>query len=151
MGVTMVGVILFQVPVGWLADRLGRTPVLLGCYGVTIAALVAVPWCGSLIALGIWLFAIGACSGAMYPLGLSLLGDDLRPGALARAYSWYLAMECVGSQMGAAAMGRARDAWGGSAMFLVGAVALSGVVLVWLVVRLSQPKAPALVDQRRAA
>src|ERR1043165_1469236 len=32
MSVTMIGVILFQVPVSWLADHHGRTPIFLGCY-----------------------------------------------------------------------------------------------------------------------
>src|SRR5205823_5167187 len=34
----MVGVIVFQVPVAWLADRIGRTQVLLGCYAATAIA-----------------------------------------------------------------------------------------------------------------
>jgi MFS family permease len=151
MGVTMVGVIVFQVPVGWLADRLGRVPVLLGCYGMVIAGLVFLPWCDSLVVLGFWLFALGACSGAMYPLGLSLLGDKLGPGALARAYAWYLAMECVGSQMGAAAMGRARDMWGGSAMFGVGAAALVLVMLVYGGTQFMREKSVEREVERRAA
>jgi MFS family permease len=151
MGVTMVGVIVFQVPVGWLADRLGRVPVLLGCYGIVIAGLVFLPWCDSLVVLGFWLFALGACSGAMYPLGLSLLGDKLGPGALARAYAWYLAMECVGSQMGAAAMGRARDVWSGSAMFSVGAAALVLVMLVYGGTQFMREKTVEREVERKAA
>ena len=34
ISVTMIGVMLVQVPVAWLADRHGRLPVLLGCYAV---------------------------------------------------------------------------------------------------------------------
>jgi hypothetical protein len=40
-------------------------------------------------------------------------------------------MECIGSQLGAAAMGRARDLWGGDVMFFVAALALVGVVATW--------------------
>ena len=40
----MAGVILFQVPISWLADRYGRLPALLGCYGVVAAGLIAVPF-----------------------------------------------------------------------------------------------------------
>jgi MFS family permease len=132
MGVTMVGVIAFQVPVSWLADRWGPLAVLLGCYAFTLAGLAAVPWCSSGPWLATCLFIFGACSGAMYPLGLSLLGDAGSEQHLARAYAGYMVVECVGSQLGAAAMGSARDAWGEQAMFAVGSAALLGVLLSWL-------------------
>jgi len=130
MGVTMAGVIVVQVPIGWLADRLGRKPVLLGCYAVVLLGLGLVPWCGASVWVGVWLAILGASSGALYPLGLALLGDRLRPGALVRAYSWFLALECIGSQMGAAAMGEARDRWGEASMFTVGLGAV-GLVLAF--------------------
>lgn len=155
MGLAMVGVIAFQVPVGWIADRFGRQPTLLACYGIALIGLLAVPVCESAVWLGVWLFLFGACSGAMYPLGLSLLGDTLPPGALARAYAWYMTMECVGSQMGAAAMGRARDAWGPSAMFVVAAVGLVGVLATWIVAaprrRRPDPEVHSEDDIRHAA
>jgi hypothetical protein len=67
----------------------------------------------------------------MYPLGLALLGDPASDAGLARRYAWYLAMECVGSQLGAAGMGRARDVWGEGAMFAVGFAAVSLVLAGW--------------------
>ncbi len=151
MGVTMVGVIAFQVPVAWIADRWGRAPTLLACYGVTIVGLLMVPWCTSHLWLGFWLFLFGACSGAMYPLGLSLLDDNLPASSLARAYAWYLAMECVGCQLGAAAMGWARDLWGGSAMFTVAALALVGVLASWMGVRSMKTPEAVDADQPRQA
>ena len=131
MGVTMVGVILFQLPVSWLADRYGKTPILLGCYVVVLIGLLSIPWLTHSFWLAAALFCFGACSGAMYPLGLSLLGDHMPQAGLARAYAWYLAIECVGSQAGAAAMGIARDYWGESAMFAVGVAAVCAVLAVW--------------------
>jgi len=124
MGVTLIGVIIVQVPVGWLADRLGRLPVLLGAYAVIIIGVSCLPWCRSGVSVGIWLCALGASTGALYPLGMSLLGDRVAPGALVRAYSWYLALDCIGSQAGAAVMGKARDLWGENAMFGAGLVAV---------------------------
>ena len=47
-------------------------------------------------------------SGAMYPFGMSLLEESVPASNLARAYAWYITMECIGSQMGAASMGGAR-------------------------------------------
>ena len=152
MGIAMIGVILFQVPVGWLGDRLGRVPVLIGCYVCVIVGLLGAPVCTSPILLGICLFVFGACSGAMYPLGLSLLGDKLPAASLARAYSWYMAIECVGSQFGAAIMGKARDHWGGPAMFYVGTAALAAVLAMWVVVsRAESADAMTTNDLRKAA
>jgi MFS family permease len=134
MGVTMVGVILFQVPVAWLADRLGRLPVLLGCYGVVAAGLALMPIWSSSIWLVICLFLLGACSGALYPTALALLGDNMPKAGLTRAYSVFMAMECIGSQVGAATMGQARDWWGGASMFGVGLAALALVLGSWAIV-----------------
>ena len=128
MGVTMIGVICFQVPVAWLADRCGKTPMLLMCYAAVALGLLAIPWLSQSLLLAIGLFVFGACTGAMYPLGLSLLGDNMPEAALPRAYAWYLAIECVGSQAGAAAMGQARDLWGEAAMFAIGFAALVAVL-----------------------
>jgi MFS family permease len=133
MGVTMVGVILFQVPVAWLADRLGRLPVLLGCYTVVAAGLTLMPIWSPSMGLAICLFLLGACSGALYPLALAMLGERLPPAGLARAYSVFLAMECIGSQAGAAAMGQARHWWGEASMFAVGLAALTLVLGTWAV------------------
>jgi MFS family permease len=137
MGVTMVGVILFQVPVSWLADRLGRMPVLLGCYAVVLTALIVLPLSGRSAWLAVWLFLFGACSGAFYPLGLALLGEGVREERLPRLFAWYMAMECFGSQMGAAFMGKARDWWGEPAMFAAGFAAVAGVLLAWLGLRMA--------------
>jgi MFS family permease len=149
MGVTMIGVIVFQIPVSWLADRLGRTRTLLACYAVVLATLLSLPWITSLILLGCLLFLLGACSGAMYPLGLSLLGNKISAGSLSRAFALYTMMECIGSPMGAAIMGSARDLWGGQAMFHVGAVALSVVLLTWIGVQI-RVRRPAYRQAREA-
>ena len=128
MGITLVGVIIVQVPVGWLADQCGRMPILLAAYAIIIAGLTWLPWCRSAEAVGFWLCTLGAATGALYPLGMSLLADRVSPGMLVRAYSWYLALDCIGSQVGAAAMGQARDLWGENAMFGAGLAAV-GLVL----------------------
>jgi len=138
LGVTTVGVILFQLPVSWLADRFGKTPILLGCYAVVALCLLAIPVVPHLIALAAILFTFGGCTGAMYPLGLALLGDRIPESGLARAYAWYLVIECVGSQGGSAVMGVARDEWGESSMFAIGFAAIVVVLLLALIVRIGE-------------
>lgn len=132
----MIGVILFQVPVAWLADRLGRTAVLLGCYAVTAVGLAFLPWCAAASGwLRFWLFLVGACSGAFYPLGLAILGERLPGARLARANAWYLAINCCGSLVGPVVSGRVMDLWGQPAIFVAGAAAVVFVLFCWLSLR----------------
>jgi MFS family permease len=135
MGALTIGVILFQIPVSFLADRWGKTPTLLACYIVAAAGLVVIPHLLDPIALATVLFAFGACTGAMYPLGYSMLSDGVDPGALPRAYAWYLVIECVGCLIGAPVAGLARDLWGEAALFHVGLVALVAVIILWISIR----------------
>lgn len=152
---SMVGVLLFQVPVAWLADRLGRMPVLLACYGAVAVAMVGLPLAGASWLLPPWLFVMGACSGAFYPLGLALLGERLPESELDRANAYYLSLECVGSLMGPALMGAARDWIGEGAMFAVGEAAVLAVLASWwLLGRRATPvavPANAMADERQAA
>ena len=129
LGGAMIGVILIQVPVAWLADRLGRVAVLFGCYGVVAIVLAASPMAGGLVWLALCLFLLGACSSAFYPLGLALLGERVAPAGLARANAWYLALNCLGSLTGPLIMGRAMDRFGKPALFAVG----EGAVLIVLI------------------
>jgi MFS family permease len=132
---TMIGVILFQIPVAWLADRCGRLRVLLVCYGLVAIGLVGLPLAGTSPLLPVWLFVVGACSGAFYPLGLAILGERLADADLDRANACYLSLECLGSLMGPALMGMARDLGGETAMFGVGEVAVLIVLGGWLLQR----------------
>jgi MFS family permease len=142
------------VPVGWLADRLGRLPILLGCYGVVAAGLAIMPAWSPSLGLVICLFLLGACSGALYPMALAMLGDRLPEAGLARAYAWFLAMECLGSQMGTAIMGQARDWWGEASMFGVGLAAMAAVIGSWLLLVIWQQRRqspPALAHDEPSA
>jgi MFS family permease len=133
----MLGAILFQVPVAWLADRLGRTRVLLACYGATALGLICAPFCSDAAWLSFWLFVTGACSGAFYPLGLAILGERLPGPGLARANAWYLAINCAGSLIGPAITGFMMDLLGKRAVFAAAEMAVMMVVLVWLSLQVS--------------
>jgi MFS family permease len=136
-GGIMIGVIIFQVPVAWCADHMGRMRVLLSCYGVVIAGLCLLPFCGDSAWLVLWLFLVGACSGAFYPLGLAILGERLPQSGLARANAWFLAINCLGSLMGPDIMGEVMDRYGTGALFLTGLASVLLVLIMWAGVRFS--------------
>ncbi len=152
LGGLMIGVILAQVPLAWLADRFGRRHIVAGCYGVVAAGLVWLWLCGGSASLPVALFTVGACSGALYPLGLSMLGERLPPASLARASAWYLAINCLGSVTGPLATGAVMDFLNQDALFLAGEAALLIAVVGCLgcrwVTRRRNSNMPA---QRRAA
>jgi MFS family permease len=148
LGGTMIGVIVFQVPVAWLADYLGRMAVLFGCYAVVAVGLVALPLSADPLWLAAWLFLLGACSSSFYPLGLALLGERVPPAGLARANAWYLALNCLGSLTGPLLMGRAMDRFNKHAMFAVGEGALLLVLICWAIGQVSMRRslAPKTAD-----
>jgi MFS family permease len=127
----MVGVILAQVPVAWLADRLGRLTVLAGCNAVALGGIACLLVPAGTAWLALWLFAVGACSGAFYPLGLALLGERLPAAGLARANAWFLAINCAGSVTGPAVAGHVMDRFGRGALFLAGGGAVGLVLVGW--------------------
>jgi MFS family permease len=127
----MIGVILCQVPVAWLADRLGRTKILLGCYGVTAVSLGVLFYGTNMAGLAVCLFLAGGCSSAFYPLGLTLLGEKLHRSALARASAWYLAINCCGSLTGPVIAGVALDQFGRQAIFVTGLAAVLLIPIAW--------------------
>lgn len=131
----MIGVILLQVPVAWLADRLGRVRVLLGCHLIVLAGLIVLPFCSGPFVLPVCLFLVGACSGAFYPLGLSLLGEQVRDAALARANACYLALNCLGSLIGPIVTGFVMDCYGKTAMPAGGIAACLAVLGGWVLFR----------------
>lgn len=128
VGGLFAGVILCQVPLAWLADRLGRWHVLLGCHGLLLIVLLVVHWGPGTPLLAVSLFLLGTCCGALYPLGLALLGDRIPLAGLARANALYLASNCAGSLCGPVLFGLVIDRFGGPAQFLVGMAAVLAIL-----------------------
>jgi MFS family permease len=137
----MIGIIVFQVPVAWLADRFGRTGALLGCYAATLAALCIMPFCGPSAWLVSSLLIAGACSTAFYPLGVTLLGERLPSTALARGNARFLMFNCLGSLVGPAIAGVTMDLFGKPALFVSGHAALLLVLSMWGVQRYRERRA----------
>ncbi len=78
MAALFLGVVLFQTPSAWLADRFGRLRVLAAFHGVLLLGLVCLPFCSGPVAVGGWLFSRRRL----------LRGPvSARPGAVGRAHA----------------------------------------------------------------
>jgi MFS family permease len=131
MGAMLLGVILAQLPLAALADRVGRLRVVLLCHALALAGMACVPFTAPPVLLGGWLFLLGAACGALYPLGLALLGERIGAAGMAKANAWYLASNCAGSLSGPVLIGLAIDAFGLRAQFAAGAAAVALVIVAW--------------------
>jgi MFS family permease len=152
LGGTLLGVLLFQLPIAWLADRFGRTRALVGCHVGTLAGLCLLPFCGDSAWLVSWLLLVGACSSAFYPLGLTLLGERLPSASVARASALFLAVNCVGSIMGPVITGTVMEWVGEAALFVTGTLAVALIPAAWLYLRWKDAAPAAVpVSVRRAA
>jgi MFS family permease len=132
----MMGVILSQTPLAWLADRLGRAAVLAACNAVTLVGICCLGWTGGVAWLAFWLFVVGACSGAFYPLGLALLGERTAPEGMSRAGSCFLAINSMGSMTGPVIAGLAGSWFGPGMLFVTGGSAVGLILGIWIVLAL---------------
>jgi MFS family permease len=131
LGVILAGVIVFQLPVAWLADRIGRERVLVGCFAVVAVGLAAIPHLGRGFTLWAWLIVVGVCSGAFYPLGLALMGERLPAADIPRANAWYLGVNCCGCLVSPVIGGPVMAAFGRAGMFYTALVVVLAVLMVW--------------------
>ena len=151
MAALFLGVVLFQTPSAWLADRFGRLRVLAAFHGVLLIGLACLPFCTGPVAVAAWLFVVGGCCAALYPLGLALLGERTPPAALARANAWYLACNCVGSLTGPVLIGAAIDYFHSqAALFAVGMAAVASVLIFWAAGSLAVAKTSHAAENERS-
>jgi MFS family permease len=143
IGVILVGVIGFQLPIAWLADHFGRERMLLACFALVAVGLAVIPHLGRGFTLSAWLFVVGVCSGALYPLGLALLGERLPAVEIPRANAWYLSVNCGGCLVSPVVSGPVMTWWGRAGMFYVGLFVVISVVALWALVTLRRPPASA--------
>jgi MFS family permease len=140
LGVILIGVLVCQMPIGCLADRLGRERVLVGCFVVVGIGLAIAPVAEPDIGLPVALFVIGVFSGAFYPLGLALLGERLPTTEIPRANAWFLSVNCLGSFVSTPLTGFIMKQTGQRAMFWTGEIVVVLVLVIWCFWRLKAQK-----------
>jgi len=131
--VFLAGNVLLQLPIGRVADRLGRRRVLAACAAICIAgpivlsAVMGKPWL-------LWpvLLLWGGTMYGFYTQGIALLGEVYPEAELADANTVFVVVYCAGGIAGPSLGGFAMDCWtpNGLLVFLSCAPLLLGVSLL---------------------
>ncbi|NEU13804.1 MFS transporter [Methylobacterium sp. BTF04] len=110
VSVLALGNVMFQIPFGWLADRMDRRIVLLisalcGALGSSLIPLAS-SWFPALIVL---LFVWGGLAGTLYTVGLAQLGASVRGPELAGANAAFVVLYNIGLMVGPPIIGGGMD------------------------------------------
>jgi MFS family permease len=135
----LLGQFLFQLPGGWLSDRIGRKPLLV--MGVTVAGIISflfllndAPW--YFIALR---FIEGAAGGAIIPAANAYVIDSVPAKERGAAFGWVGSANSAGFMLGPAIGGVMGDYLGYTSPFIFGGV-LSLATAAFLWAKMSNPK-----------
>ncbi|MGH6946350.1 MAG: MFS transporter [Kiloniellales bacterium] len=110
LAIFLVGGLVLQYPLGWLADRSDRRLLLTVTAVIAGAAVAAMPaLVGSFVLLALAAFVAGGAALGFYSLGLALLGQRFRPAELAVANAAFILLYESGSILGPAVGGFAMD------------------------------------------
>ena len=106
----VIGNLVLQWPVGWMADHFDRRAVLAGC---ALASAALVGFLSALPAHSVAVLAVvllwGGISFAIYPVGLALLGRHFWGGDIARANTAFTMLYILGGLIGRPITGAAMD------------------------------------------
>jgi MFS family permease len=112
-----LGGVVLQLPLGWLADHMSRTRLLLACIVLTMVGFVAMPELIARPAAGpVFAFTLGGIEGMIYVLGVILLGQRFRGAELAAASVLYTGMWGAGTMVGPLVVGAGMDLLGNASM-----------------------------------
>lgn len=136
LSVFVMGNIVLQWPIGWMADHFDRRAVLAGCALVSMVLVGVLPLvpATSLFVIGTVLLW-GGISFAIYPVGLALLGQGVKSGDIARANTAFSMIYILGGLIGRPMTGAAMDLFrepglGGTLALFYCALGLTAL-LVW--------------------
>ncbi len=105
-----LGNVMFQIPFGWLADRVDRRMVLLaaalsGAVGSALIPLASASFPALLALLFVW----GGLTGTLYTVGLAQLGASLKGADLAGGNAAFVLLYNVGLMLGPPLIGGGMD------------------------------------------
>lgn len=135
----MVGGVVFQIPFGWLSDRIDRRHVmaLAGAIGlaISIGMVMLVPSEPAAIVLG--MFALGSVLFTIYALNVAHANDQASAEEFLQVSGGLLIVYGIGNMAGPQLGGRLMDALGPNGFFVAmgGMYALYGLYALWRSVR----------------
>ncbi len=137
-----IGNVLFQMPVGWLADRLDRRKIL---FGIALSATV-IAACLPLTGAAFWphaglLMLLGGLVGALYTVGLAHLSSRFADADLVSANAAFVMLYSVGQMAGPPLLGAGLDLAGTRGVPAAMALVL-GLYAMIVASRLRAPPAP---------
>lgn len=110
--VIALGNLVFQVPLGALADRIDRRLMLTLCAAGSMISAVLIPLSlGAPALLYSVLFLFGGAVVGIYTIGLTALGEHFKGAALPMANAAFVMMYGFGNLFGPPVTGAAMDAW----------------------------------------
>ena len=130
-----MGGIIFQIPIGWLADRTGLRRTLLWLAAITTITPILIWLAGTYLPalMGLIFIQAGLAAG-FYVIGLSLLGERFTGGAITAANAGIILAYGTGSLIAPPLAGGAMDLIGPPGLMLVLSL-LSGSFLIFLLTK----------------
>jgi len=123
---------LLLIPASLLADKVGRTPLMVASLagGVLLSWLAA--WSSSFGWLLLWRALFGVLMAGLPALALSYLSEELAPASLGRAVGLYIAANALGGMSGRYLGAVVADAWGlQSGLLALAALGTVAALLFW--------------------
>ncbi|MAM62403.1 MAG: MFS transporter [Maritimibacter sp.] len=137
-----VGGLVFQVPIGFLSDRMDRRLVIIGAASVAVVASVAAWLAPVFILLLLAAFFIGGMLSPLYGLLIAHTNDFLEVDDMSSAAAGLMFVNGVGAIAGPLAAGWIMGPLGASGFFIVLAVLCAGVVIYGLWRTTRRPSTP---------
>ncbi len=108
----IVGNVILQLPIGWLADRFSKQTVLKMCALVSVIFAILLPYTGTSIWLWPVLVILGAAGYGVYTVSLADLGDRFQGNELVAGSAAFAVMWGVGALIGSISGGWAMSLFG---------------------------------------
>lgn len=121
---------LFALPMGWLAERVGRRNLLAAFFLGCAASLAGLSASSTPTAIAAWLFALGVFTAIYHPIGASLLVSHAS--SLGRALGWNGVFGNLGSAFASGGTAMLASTLGWQAAFLAPAAVCLAVGLAYL-------------------
>ena len=126
------GNVFFQIPIGWIADLVGKTPMMIACFVLCVVGLAILP--AMISSPFVWplMLFLGASGFGIYTIGLAQLGDRFTGADLIAGTSAFSTVWGLGALTGSVACGLAMYQFGPNGF----PGALLAIFVAYLIVRI---------------